>query len=98
MNNLCNLCLDEGAARLIFETEMEITKIAQLARNRFQKDRDVAMMAMKSYMTQGALHVVSDGNPMSAILTAIELLSFRSHRPRRSLFWNRLRIRIYHSR
>ena len=77
---------------------MEITKIAQLTRNRFQKNRDVDMMAMKSYMTQGALHVVSDGNPMSAILTAIELLSFRSHRPRRSLFWNRLRIRIYHSR
>ena len=47
---------------------MEITKIVQLSRNRFQKDRDVAMMAMKSYMTHGALHVVSDGNPMSAII------------------------------
>lgn len=62
---------------------MEITKIAQLVRNRFQRNHDVAMMAMKKYMTQGALHVVSDRNPMSAILTVIESLSFRSHRQRR---------------
>ncbi len=55
---------------------MEITKIVQLTRNRFQKDRDVAMMAMKSYMTQGALHVVSDGNPMSAILTLLSHYRF----------------------
>ena len=43
---------------------MAITKIDQISRNRFQMGGDVAMMAMESYMTQGALHVVSYKNHM----------------------------------